>query len=180
MEKTIQKIPFLRIAVAFAIGIATHFYINIGFTFVFLISLLALLAIVLGQKFYSYRIASLWGVMVHLFFVILGVLVALIYNQKPIMPAEGFLKATVLEIPQEKPNSYQTVLRVNTVMNNDSIFQTEEKIMTWFEKNESAKQLIPGEQIIFDGKPQLVSNNNNPFEFDYKQYLARKKIYRQL
>ncbi|MGM0619911.1 MAG: ComEC/Rec2 family competence protein [Bacteroidota bacterium] len=180
MEKTIQKIPFLRIAVAFAIGIAAHFYINIGFTFVFLISLLALLAIVLGQTFYSYRIASYWGIMVHLFFVALGLQVATIYNQKPIMPSEGIFKATVLEIPQEKPNSYQTVLQVKAVMNNDSVFQTDEKIMTWFEKNESAKLLIPGEQIIFEGKPQMVSNNNNPFEFDYKQYLTRKKIYRQL
>jgi competence protein ComEC len=180
LEKTIQKIPFLRIAFAFAIGIAAHSYINIGFTFVFLISLLALLAIVIGQKFYSFRIAPYWGIMVHLVFVILGVLVAIQYNQKPIMPAEGIFKATVIEIPQEKPNSYQTVLHVEEVGVNDSVFQTKEKIMTWFEKNENARQLIPGEQIIFKGKPQMVSNNNNPFEFDYKQYLAKKKIYRQL
>lgn len=180
MEKTIQKIPFLRIAVAFAVGIAAHLYINIEFIFVFLISLLALLGIFLGHKFYSYRIAPYWGMMVQLFFLTLGVLVATIYNQKPIMPSDGIFKATVLEIPQEKPNSYQIVLRVKTAMNNGSVFQTDEKIMIWFEKNESAKQLIPGEQIIFEGKPQMVSNNNNPFEFDYKQYLARKKIYRQL
>lgn len=180
LERTIQKIPFLRIAVAFAVGIVAHSYVNIGFTFVFLISLLAFLAIVLGQKFYSYRIAPYWGVTVHLVFVILGVLVAIQYNQKPTMPAEGIFIATIFEIPQEKPNSYQTVLHVEEVEVNDSVFQTDEKIMTWFEKGENAKQLIPGEQIIFKGKPQVVSNNNNPFEFDYKQYLARKRIYRQL
>ena len=180
LEKTIQKIPFLRIAVAFAVGIVAHSYINIGFTFVFLILLLALLAVVFGQKFYSYRIAPYWGVMVHFVFVILGVLVAIQYNQKPMIPDEGVFKATIIEIPQVKPNSYQTILHVEEVGANDSIFQTNEKIMTWFEKDENAKQLIPGEQIIFKGKPQMVSNNNNPFEFDYKQYLAKKKIYRQL
>jgi competence protein ComEC len=58
--------------------------------------------------------------------------------------------------------------------------QTDEKILVYFEKHNEVEQLQPGDNITFSTKPRLIKNYGNPFEFDYKKYLERKNIYRQL
>jgi competence protein ComEC len=180
LEKTLQKIPFLRISIALACGIVLYSFIRpglfilLGVVFVFLGGLL------LVQSYYNYRIASIPGVLIHLFFMAFGMLVSCLYNQQPVFYSGGNFYATVWEIPQEKPNSYQAVLRIEAFCKNDSMYDSGEKVMTWFAKNHDAHTLKAGDKILFNHAPQGVTNNNNPFEFDYKTYLIRKKVYRQV
>ncbi len=103
-----------------------------------------------------------------------------IYNTKPAFIENGNYTATVLEKPQEKRNSYKSIIKLSTIKNNTTISQTNEKILVYFEKHNSVKELKPGDNIIFSTAPQQIKNYGNPFEFDYKKYLERKKIYRQL
>ena len=88
--------------------------------------------------------------------------------------------ATILEAPQEKQNSYKSVLKLSAFHKNDSIIKTNEKVIVYFGKQDEIKELKPGDNILFNQSPQFVNNNGNPYEFDYKKYLERKKIYRQL
>ncbi len=92
----------------------------------------------------------------------------------------GTFTATLIEIPQEKPNSYKSLLKTIAVIRNDTVNPANETMLVYFEKNEKVKALNAGEIILFKQKPQLVKNNGNPFEFDYKKYLERKRIYRQV
>ena len=176
----VQKIPFLRLVTALATGIvAGKFFQPEPDIFLALILILPIVLFFLNKN-YNFRYHSFFGIGVHVVFIFIGIAVYSLYNQKPEFYSQGKYHAEILEILQEKPNSYQSVLKINTFLKNDSVFKTKEKVMVYFEKTESAQNLKPGETILFIQAPQFVRNNNNPYEFDYQSYLARKKIYRQV
>jgi competence protein ComEC len=180
LGKTVQKIPFLRLVTALTAGILTGTFVLVNeyLLYVFLFSGTGLL-IWLNFR-YSYQTSIAFGLVLHLVIAVAGYLLFQNYNRKPIFYENGLFSATVLEMIQEKQNSYQSVLHVNAYLRNDSVFKTDEKVMVYFAKTEHTSKLEPGSAILFKQSPQLVKNNNNPFEFDYKSYLARKKIHRQV
>ena len=180
MEKTVQNIPFLRITVALAIGIIIGEYLKVDLTLYFaFLSVLLFILIVLHNK-YKYSYSQLFGLGTQFFFILLGVLVTQQYNIKPVLYEKGNFTAVILETPQEKPNSLKSLIQINAIYFNDSIKPTKELAIAYFAKDKNVKELKAGDVILFDNVPQPITNNNNPFEFDYKKYLARKKIYRQV
>jgi competence protein ComEC len=180
LEKTLQKIPLLRFTLALAAGIALSLFFHVNWQFLLFLLIGFLSAGFLLNRFYSYKIASYWGITIQICFVLTGMLVYSLHNQKPEFYDEGNFSARVIEIPEEKANSYQAVLEVDAVAARDSILPTREKVMAWFEKSQKAEKLKPGDQLVFKRAPNQVKSNNNPFQFDYKSYLARKNIYRQV
>lgn len=180
MKKTVQKVPFLRLIIALITGITAGSLVDIPVQLLFLLMSLALTAIILIDKNYRYSLSPFFGMGVHFLFALVGMFIFLQYNKKPVFYNNGQFAATVLETPQEKPNSFQTTIRI-TSFSDDSIWQkTDEKIIAYFGKDEKAKSLKPGENILFKQNPEWIKNNGNPYEFDYEKYLQRKKIYRQL
>ncbi len=180
MDKTVQRIPFLRLTAALATGVIAGSVIQLNSPLLLGV-LLALTGFLAWLNLnYNYRISTLFGIVGHLSIAVAGILAFNIYNQKPVFYANGKFSAAVLEIVQEKPNSWQSVLKINTFYRNDSVFNTSEKVMVYFAKSEKAEKLKPGEIVLFQQTPQMVANANNPYEFDYQSYLARKKIYRQV
>ena len=182
MTSIVQNIPFLRLTLALVAGILTGALVQSYLPFSIIVLLLCLFTavlIMLNRK-YSFRYHLSFGIGVHFVFLIVGIAIYLLYNQKPVFYNHGNFYAEILEILQEKPNSYQSVLRIKVIANNDSVITTNEKMMTYFEKTKTAEKLKPGEVIIFNQPPQFIQNNNNPYEFDYKYYMARRNIYRQV
>src|SRR5690606_16752271 len=117
---------------------------------------------------------------IQLFFVLLGIIVTRQHNKKPVLFDEGKFIAVVLETPQEKQNSYKSILQIEAVSFSDSILPTNETVIAYFSKSDSITELKAGDIIIFSNPPQTIENNNNPYEFDYKNYLEKKLIYRQV
>ncbi len=103
-----------------------------------------------------------------------------LHNKKPVLFDKGNFIAVVLETPQEKLNSFKTILQVEAVNHSDSIIPTKETVIAYFSKSNSVATLQAGDIIIFSDPPQTIENKNNPYEFDYKKYLERKSIYRQV
>ena len=132
------------------------------------------------NSFYKFKLATLFGAGVNLFFIFTGILIHNTYNKKPEFLISDKYIATIQEIPREKLNSYQSVVEIHAVVMNDSIIRTHEKVIVSFAKCEKSKFIKPGQMIVFIQSPEMVSNNNNPFEFDYKLYLERQQIYRQV
>lgn len=180
MEKTIQKIPFLRITIALALGIVLGTYFIVPKLMIILILLLILVVLIILNNYYKYSFNTLFGLGIHIFFIFLGIFIFQQYNIKPHFFEKGEYIATVLETPQEKPNSYKSVLQIQAFYNADSVSETNEKIIVYFGINENITKLKPGDVLLCNQIPQLVKNNGNPFEFDYKKYLDRKRIYRQV
>ncbi|NOR74976.1 MAG: DUF4131 domain-containing protein [Draconibacterium sp.] len=180
MEKSVQQIPFLRPTITLVIGIYTGSVLDFPITLLLAISTTIFFSLLYINKNYTFRIFNLFGIVLHLLFIFIGILVYEIYNTGPTFIENGNYTAIVLEKPQEKNNSYKSVIKVITVKNDSIITKSDEKILVYFEKHNQAEQLQPGNTISFSTTPQLLKNYGNPFEFDYKEYLKRKKIYRQL
>ena len=89
-------------------------------------------------------------------------------------------EATILESPQEKTNSFQSVAKITSFISNETFIPANEQVIAYFSKTSEAKNLTPGSIILFNSNPQQIKNFGNPYEFDYKKYLERKKIYRQV
>lgn len=51
-----------------------------------------------------------------------------------------------------------------------------QKILIFLPKVSELKSAAPGDIVTFRGKPELVRNDGNPFEFDYQNYLGNKNI----
>lgn len=180
MEKSVQQIPFLRPTVLLAFGILIGSILDFPILLLLTISASLFFILLFINKNYTFRIFTLFGIGIHLLFIFIGLLIYEIYNTRPVFIENGNYTATILEKPQEKKNSYKSVIKLSTIKNDSTIFQSNEKILIYFEKHNRAKKLIPGDNIIFSTTPQQIKNYGNPFEFDYKKYLERKKIYRQL
>lgn len=180
MEKTFQNIPFLRITIALAVGIivGSNFPVNSNLSLAILA--VTLLLLIIFNKNYKYSYNFLFGLGIHFFFIFLGILATQQFNKKPILIEKGDFIAVVLETPQEKPNSYKSIIQVEAVYYSDSVISTKELAIAYFAKDDSTTALKAGDVILFNSQPQRIKNNNNPYEFDYKKYLQRKKIYRQV
>lgn len=180
MDNIFQKIPFLRITLAFAIGIIVGNIFEIPSLILIALSTVILFALIILNRNYTYKTTSLFGFCVLLLFLTLGTFFFSNYNKKPQFYENGVCIGTILESPQEKQNSYKSVIRTFAVKADDSTFLTDEKMLVYFSKTENIKQLKPGNNIAFETVPQFVKNYGNPFEFDYKSYLQKKRIYRQV
>jgi competence protein ComEC len=180
LEKTFQNIPFLRITVALAAGIIIGANYALNVTLVLApLSVFLFLLIILNKK-YKFEYSLYFGTGVQLFFILIGILITKQYNERPEFYDRGYFIATVLETPQEKPNSWKSVVQIEANLYSDSVKPTSELVMVYFAKNGKVSKLESGDIILFNSVPQPITNNNNPYEFDYKKYLEQKRIYRQV
>jgi len=63
------------------------------------------------------------------------------------------------------------------ISSHDSLNKTKtEKVLAYFEPDDRSMELVYGDKIILNSKPQLVKNKGNPGEFDYKSYLIHQGI----
>ena len=180
LKKIIHNIPLIRPATALISGIMAGSLFNFNLNFLILALLATVVFLLIASLFYSFRITLFFGAGIYILFAVAGIWRFQAYNRRPELFTEGKYSATVLEILQEKPKSYQSVLKISAFFRNDSVFKTNEKVMVYFAKSEKASRLKPGEQIVFDRTPQPVENSIDLNGFDYAGYLERKRIYRQV
>lgn len=180
MEKAFQNIPFLRITIALIAGViaAQYFVINEMLNTLFQVVIFMLL-IFINLK-YRYSSSVYFGVLLNIFFFLLGIQANTIYYRKPVLHEKGVFSAIVLESPVEKPKSYKSVVKISEVILGDSVKPTNEKVIVYFGKTPEAENLEAGDRILFSQTPQLISPKLNPYDFDFRKYYERKKIYRQV
>lgn len=180
MEKAFQNIPFLRITIALILGViaSQYFVINEMLNMLFLVVIFMLL-VYINLK-YSYSSSVYFGLLLNIFFFLLGVQTNINYYRKPVLHEKGVFSAVVLESPVEKQKSYKSVIKINQVILGDSVKPTNEKVIVYFGKTPEAENLEAGDLILFSQTPQLISPKLNPYDFDFRKYYERKKIYRQV
>jgi competence protein ComEC len=69
--------------------------------------------------------------------------------------------------PIEKAKTYQVVCQ---------IINSELKILTYLPKSAAVKSAKPGDVLSITGLPDLIENDGNPFEFNYRKYLNDRGI----
>lgn len=93
-----------------------------------------------------------------------------------ILNSESYL-AEVTTYDQQKPNSFENLLEVKSILINGVWRESEGQVLIY---HQNKKALKPGQVLMVSRKPEQIAAPLNPNEFDYRQYLARQGInYRQ-
>ena len=71
------------------------------------------------------------------------------------------------DYPIEKEKTFQVV---------GQLINSEQKILIYLSKSLQVKDAKPGDILCFNGLPELIENDGNPYEFDYRRYLNNRKI----
>lgn len=75
---------------------------------------------------------------------------------------------------QEKPNSFENLLEVKSVLFGGKWTAGQGKVLIYHQND---KPLQPGQVLLVEKVPQQIAAPRNPHEFDYKQYLSKHGIY---
>jgi len=179
------KIPFVRITLFFIIGVVLAlklpgFYYQVAGFLVFILITLSFLQ--LYKRKFLIRYNPLFGVCISLLFVGLGYLNIWLHTASQdnghIAKFKSIEKyyAEVVTEPEQRPLTISALLRIKAVKANDHWQQASGYVQAYFYIKDSLGVEI-GDEILVDGPPTEISGPKNPFEFNYKAYLANKAIY---
>ncbi len=179
--------PFLRILPPLIAGILLQWYLQIDllqiitgaicFTFSYL--LFSLLPIAARFKLLTFR-----GIIFNLMLITAG---AMLCWQKDMRHRNNwygnFYKDSsyvVVRIDEplvEKTKSYKADGYAEAVVTNNSAISCEGKLLLYFSKDSSVKQLHYGDKIIIKKKLQVIKNSGNPGAFNYQRYAAFQQTF---
>jgi len=173
-------LPFsLGILFGFATQLERNFLIVV---FIFLIMAIgADLILKISSKFSREWI---YGILLQLILFVSGLLVVDLKRSAPdyrdYLNGKNLIIADLVEFPEEKPNTYKAIARVRAVKNQEDWKYTRGKCIIYFRKDDSSAKLIPGDRVVFIASFSEIPFNGNPYEFNYKKYMHRHGVYRQI
>lgn len=91
----------------------------------------------------------------------------------PLLSEDTYLLEISDDLAQTK-KSIRTFAKVIAAL--DTNFIESHQILIYLPKNDSTKNLQPGDRIMAICKPQKIINAGNPNEFDYAKYMATKGV----
>ena len=172
----LDKNPFVRIVFPYALGIIAHLYVNIpGIVCVAAVCLLLLLAVFFYRMHLSMRFGWVTGMTLFAAIVAIGFATAE-FAEKPPVPYDANnykcnYRACITNTPSEGERAYKVDLQVEAVKVYGEWQNFDTKIVATIIKDSLARQLKPGQTIIFNSKIDSLNAPKNPFGFDYSQYL---------
>ncbi len=181
-----HQIPFVRIIIPITIGIGINMFfpLSIGLSLV----LSATSFICLCLIWYFYRLAFydfIFGIFFNLFFFFSGVLLNnchnhLNYSNHFTNFEVDYLVVELVEPSQLKQNSIKCKVSVLQTINEQQTNEVDGYLVLYFEKDTSLlTKLTYGTRLLIKNNATEISGPQNPFEFNYKRYLAFNQIYRQ-
>lgn len=175
-----SKAPFIRLLVSLIAGIILQWQFQFSFNFLLRSSVFCFIIIVAYQFLslkakYKFRVFN--GIFIFLLIAFAGAVIVWLKdvrnNSNNILHhyKDGSFVAVTIEEPLiEKSNSYKALASVNCIYADNICKPTEGKIILYFKKDSSVKNLHYGSQIVFKKTLQQIKNAGNPGSFDYKRY----------
>ncbi|MBR6278236.1 MAG: ComEC/Rec2 family competence protein [Bacteroidales bacterium] len=92
------------------------------------------------------------------------------HPQKPKNISLG-IKYAIVKMPmEEKTKTFKTILKVR-----DSVENFDYNVLAYFDKNSEIPEC--GDLIGFFSDVEMLESENNPFEFDYAEYMSKQGVY---
>ncbi len=187
MIRVFTNIPFFRILIPFVIGIlfSLQYYpkqVNILF-FVILIAFAVALRFFKNQTTY---LKKTFLICLDIFFFLLAINLvhhANVIEQKKyygnyIQPDSAVnMLVTLNELPVQKEKFIKCRLQVNEVKTKTGYKKANGTIFGYFKRSTSDQKLKAGATFIIKTKLLAVNGPQNPYEFNYQNYLYNKHIY---
>lgn len=180
-----DKVPFIRIIIPFAMGIATGGWIepDIGFylwAFIILGLLLAI-AILLHINITIKNVC--WGI-IYAFALFLIGLFLYTHEKRSLSTLDNeelIIEGIIEDYPIEKTNTYQFTIKMRSgqILTDNfdvNIKRLKGSVLIYQRKRDSVPVLKPGDIVTMRITPQPITNRGNPYEFDYKFYMETMGI----
>ncbi len=188
----LRWIPYavVRIVIFFIAGIILGIYQpdflpQLYLEIIFALALLSYIAFFLLQRFYKRLLFNpgLLGLMIIFLAGYLRVLDCtdarkpenLVHLQEPVL----YYKVAITSQARNKENSWKTEGTISTVQTSTGWKTCSGNIILYFPKSDFKKPFQYGDILLVKGIPQSVPPSGNPGEFDYRKFLAYRKIYHQ-
>jgi competence protein ComEC len=144
------------------------------------ISLITLtLAIFSASLLYNSRLTNyFFGISVSFAFFTGGLI--LIRNEKEdittLNPEQTTFIATLSDYPAEKENTYMVTLKLNQTIKEFGNSHLNGSIVLYHRKDSIINKMVPGDVLVVKCTPLEIANRGNPYEFDYKSFMASRGI----
>ena len=181
--------PFLRLFIAFSIGIGLQLWVSFHWQFaagLVLLSLTGMMAIKLFSIGRQYVLRSLRSACLYLLICCSGALLVWLKDSRrqpdhfgKLLYSKDSLLVNLQEPLQEKARSLKTVAEVYALIRNGKALRANGKLLLYFQRDTAAMKLTCGDMVLICGELRSVSNSGNPGAFDYRQYCAAKQIFHQ-
>ncbi len=180
-----SKYPFLRLLIAFVVGIVVFEFIPFRFSlwiFVLLLMPLVLFSIFTPKKIQLHHKKTVWlGLALQLIFFVLGFGNAQLKNKTPVIldleNSNGVI-CRITQTPVKKTRSYKSEAFIEKALINNNWVNVQKKMIIYFPLDSVAP--CDYDDIVFIqsniSRPRLPAN---PHQFNYKKYLEKKEIYYQ-
>ena len=176
-----HQTPFFRLLLPFIAGIVVAFRFTIPAEFCIPVCMLALTGLCFlvwkRKRMVPHRWGWLYGIFLNAFFFVAGICAVSFRSFAPVEQSEeGMWQVVVDEPPVERANSIKATVRVFANLVGETETVCNERVMTYFRKDSLSRRLRQGDLLVMDATLDPVVNAGNPHEFDYRGYLARKRI----
>jgi len=182
-----HKVPFVRFLLPLLLGISTSIFLKVEHDFVLLFFILFFCtAIVFHFVHFSLNKRWIQGLCINLALFCFGILLNLFQNElfqsnHFSYSKSDFLVVAIDEPIQEKRNTNKCVLRVlSGITAGNSLYKQSGNILAYFKKDSVSIKLKYGDCLIIKNNVTDISGPQNPYEFNYKRYLAFNQIHYQI
>lgn len=165
MNELIGKTPFFRLLLPVITGIAAASLFRGTAHQLLLFSLSGLMLMLLSCfiiKTEQYRLRWLFGAGLFLFLTSLSAVQYLEHERDRLFTfadSEYYYSGTIIDIPVVKPRSVACNVKTSS--------PAEKKVILYLEQTEEARELTPGDEIIFFARLNTFRNPGNPDDTDY-------------
>lgn len=185
-----KKTPFLKLLLPFIAGIIIqwHLQVNISFWFIALgVSFVAVILFFTLPYFSRFRLGIINGLLISSLFLSTGAILAYKNDLRnnPDWLGNHYREKTGLLVTLEEPliektKSFKANASVEYLVNKDKPVPVKGKIIIYFKKDSSLRNIGYGSKIILNKPLQEIKNSGNPGGFDYKRYCLFQGITHQV
>lgn len=180
----LSQIPYVRLVFPFLLGIVAAIQLSFNQEVAF-IAFLIFSFLAIGSLFWpkidtNYHFRWFFGssITLALFFAAVTFTTHRVDTIRYDLPAEQKTKfiGWLIEPLSEKERSYKSVIQIESYYDSAGWHQAEGRAVIYFEKDSIMPDLRYGDRIVFQGIMNEIENAENPYEFDYKRYMANQGI----
>lgn len=180
----IRKIPFFRLIIPFSIGILFKIYhpslINQSFYYLTFFLLITGIYKYFEDINPNYHRRWISGLLIFIVLFFLGFEITSFHLQtNDIFTESDLFIVKIIEPPKESEKSIKTILKIDAFNTKGRWETAKEKVIVYIQKDSLSKLLQYGDLLIINTQFKKIQNKGNPYEFDYKKYLANKNVHYQ-
>jgi competence protein ComEC len=129
--------------------------------------------------FYNVRLTNyVFGIVIFIAFFTCGLI--LIKNEKAglsvLESEQATFLSTLSDYPVEKENTYMLTIELNKTITGGVKNSVTGSLVLYHRKDSIIKAMLPGDILVVRCTPLKIENRGNPYEFDYKSFMASKGI----